>query len=195
MTLYKNLSCLSFNVSDEFRKELPKIDSITYTAKFYQELQSDQIDANANWFRHHFVGKPYHTFIGSLKQDLPINLPLIEIVTTATTASTKKSKSKLNSYFGSNTTDDNSLTNDSIGIISVIQERAKDFSGPGNGAAAILGSQYRVIIRSKEVGILNLMKYIKLTPLYSLNRLVTLFMNVWQKKPNLHLKQEVKVLN
>ncbi|KAG2204507.1 hypothetical protein INT46_000260 [Mucor plumbeus] len=150
LTLYKNLSCLSFNVSDEFRKELPKIDSITYTAKFYQELQSDQIDANANWFRHHFVGKPYHTFIGSLKQDLPINLPLIEIVTTATTASTKKSKSKLNSYFGSNTTDDNSLTNDSIGIISVIQERAKDFSGPGNGAAAILGSQYRVIIRSKE---------------------------------------------
>lgn len=153
LTLHKNVSCLSFNVSDGFKKESPKIDSMNYTAKYYQELQSDQIDANASWFRHHFVGKPYHTFIGSLKQDLPINLPLIE-TTTTTTTSTKKSKSKLNSYFGSNTTDDNSLANDSIGIISVIQERAKDFSGPGNGAAAILGSQYRIIIRSKEVNVL-----------------------------------------
>lgn len=122
------------------------------TAKYYQDLPSDQIDANASWFRHYFVGKPYHTFIGNLKQKVPANLPLIETTTTtATSASTKKSKSKLNSYFGSNSVDETPLANDSVGIISVIQERAKDFSGPGNGAAAILGSQYRIIIRSKEV--------------------------------------------
>lgn len=125
-----------------------------YTAKHYQELPSDQIDANASWFRRYFVGKPYHTFIGSLKQEAPANLPLIEttITTTTTSTHTKKSKSKLNSYFGSNNAaDETPLANDSVGIISVIQERAKDFSGPGNGAAAILGSQYRIIIRSKEV--------------------------------------------
>ncbi|GAN03978.1 hypothetical protein MAM1_0052d03434 [Mucor ambiguus] len=148
LTLYKNAPCLSFNVSDGFKKETTKIDSMMYTAKHYKELQSDQIDANASWFRHYFVGKPYHTFIGSLKQEAPANLPLIE--TTTTNTSTKKSKSKLNSYFGSNSADETPLANDSVGIISVIQERAKDFSGPGNGAAAILGSQYRIIIRSKE---------------------------------------------
>lgn len=152
MILYENASCLSFNVSDGFKKETSKIDSMTHTAKYYQELPSDQIDSNASWFRHYFVGKPYHTFIGSLKQEKPANLPLIETTTTTTNStSTKKSKSKLNSYFGSSTTDETTLANDSVGIISVIQERAKDFGGPGNGAAAILGSQYRIIIRSKEV--------------------------------------------
>ncbi|CAO3629217.1 unnamed protein product [Mucor fragilis] len=151
LTLYENAPCLSFNVSDGFKKETSKIDSMMCTAKYYQDLPSDQIDANASWFRHYFVGKPYHTFIGNLKQKVPANLPLIETTTTtATSASTKKSKSKLNSYFGSNSVDETPLANDSVGIISVIQERAKDFSGPGNGAAAILGSQYRIIIRSKE---------------------------------------------
>ncbi|OAD03272.1 hypothetical protein MUCCIDRAFT_162853 [Mucor lusitanicus CBS 277.49] len=153
LTLYENAPCLSLNVSDGFKKETPKIDSMMYTAKHYQELPSDQIDANASWFRRYFVGKPYHTFIGSLKQEAPANLPLIEttITTTTTSTHTKKSKSKLNSYFGSNNAaDETPLANDSVGIISVIQERAKDFSGPGNGAAAILGSQYRIIIRSKE---------------------------------------------
>ncbi|KAL7319157.1 hypothetical protein PS15m_002326 [Mucor circinelloides] len=153
LMLYENASCLSFNVSDGFKKETSKIDSMTHTAEYYQELPSDQIDSNASWFRHYFVGKPYHTFIGSLKQEKPANLPLIETSTTTTTTnstSTKKSKSKLNSYFGSSTTNETTLANDSVGIISVIQERAKDFGGPGNGAAAILGSQYRIIIRSKE---------------------------------------------
>ncbi|KAL9550474.1 hypothetical protein MBANPS3_004718 [Mucor bainieri] len=152
LTAYENAPCLSFNVSDGFKKETSRIDSMMYTAKHYQDLQSDQIDANASWFRHYFVGKPYHTFIGSLKQEAPANLPLIETTTTTTTTntSTRKSKSKLNSYFGSNPVDETPLANDSVGIISVIQERAKDFSGPGNGAAAILGSQYRIIIRSKE---------------------------------------------
>ncbi|KAF7727657.1 Rap/ran-GAP protein [Apophysomyces ossiformis] len=38
----------------------------------------------------------------------------------------------------------------SYGIISVVRERAKNFSGPGNAVAAVLGWQYRIIIRGQE---------------------------------------------
>lgn len=151
---------LSVQTADGFKKELPKVQPNKLTSKDYKDLKPDQIDNNADWFRHLFVGKPYHTFIGPLKQAKSTNLPLIEATTGATTKKKKQpvpkrrnSKSLLNSFLVG-ASGDLSLTdpeNQSIGIISVIQERAKDFSGPGNGAAAILGSQYRIIIRSKEV--------------------------------------------
>lgn len=144
-------------------------------------MKSDQIDENASWFRQHFVGKPYHTFIGSLETINNSNsLPLIDIITTKdrkrpstptnislNTANTntkpipkrRNSKSLLNSFLSSPSSSLNNNNNQppqpqqekNIGIISVIQERANDFSGPRNGAAAVLGSQYRIIIRSKEV--------------------------------------------
>lgn len=135
------------------------MESNKLSSKDYKDLKPDQIDDNATWFRHYFVGKPYHTFIGSLKQTKPTHLPLID--TTADTIKKKKhpvpkrrnSKSLLNNFLvgASGDLSLNDPENQSIGIISVIQERAKDFNGPGNGAAAILGSQYRIIIRSKEV--------------------------------------------
>ncbi|CEP17005.1 hypothetical protein [Parasitella parasitica] len=137
LSLHYGAPALSYNDSQGFRKELPKIDTIGHNAKYYQELKADQIDPTANWFRQYFVGKRYHTYIGNLKQDVQ------QIETNP--ANAKKSKSKINSYFKG----DDTLANDSLGIISVIQERAKEFSGPGNAAAAILGSQYRIIIRSK----------------------------------------------
>jgi hypothetical protein len=151
--LASNAPSLSIETADGFKKELPKVDST-------QDLKPDQIDDNATWFRHHFVGKPYHTFIGPLKK--PTKLPLIETTSESTTKKKKhpvpkrrNSKSLLNSFLvgASGDLSLNDPENQSIGIISVVQERAKDFSGPGNGAAAILGSQYRIIIRSKEVNI------------------------------------------
>ncbi|KAI8881369.1 hypothetical protein K501DRAFT_189170, partial [Backusella circina FSU 941] len=59
-------SCLTMNsdspflctTSDLFRKESPKIVLLEPDYEI-----SDQIDPHANWFRHHFVGKPYITLI------------------------------------------------------------------------------------------------------------------------------------
>lgn len=165
-----------------FKKEEPKVLSSIPTADEYETMKSDQIDENASWFRQHFVGKPYQTFIGSLQTINNSNsLPLIDIITTkdrkrpstptnislnTTNTNTKpipkrrNSKSLLNSFLSSPSSSSNNNNNNqppqpqqekNIGIISVIQERANDFSGPRNGAAAVLGSQYRIIIRSKEV--------------------------------------------
>lgn len=147
--------------TDTFKKEATKIFASTPTAQEYQTMKSDQIDENASWFRQYFVGKPYQTFIGSL-QPIPISkLPLIDVSNNDKKKSQpiprRNSKSLLNSFLSpssstaSNQQQQQVKQDKNIGIISVIQERANDFSGPRNGAAAILGSQYRIIIRSKEV--------------------------------------------
>lgn len=159
------------------------------TAKDYQSMKSDQIDENATWFRHNFVGKPYQTFIGSL-QPIVSRLPLIDIDKKKQPVPKRRnSKSLLTSFLSSSNIQQqqqqqqSEVNQSSIGIISVIQERAKDFSGPGNGAAAILGSQYRIIIRSKQVS--NNKITITLctnTIMISLNKPDSLFTNVWQKK-------------
>lgn len=124
------------------------------TANDYKTMKADQIDENATWFRHNFVGKPYQTFIGSL-QPIVSRLPLIDVDKKKQPVPKRRnSKSLLTSFLSSSNSQQQqqSETNQSsVGIISVIQERAKDFNGPGNGAAAILGSQYRIIIRSKQV--------------------------------------------
>lgn len=82
----------------------------------------EHIDKNASWFRRHFVGKGYVNLIGPLR-------------------STTSGRAKQHVH----------LDDGSYGIISVVRERAKDFCGPGNGAAAVLGAQFRIIIRGKEV--------------------------------------------
>lgn len=147
-------------------------------AQDYKSMKSDQIDENANWFRHHFVGKPYHTFIGSLQSSHVTKLPLIDVdknskvmknkATSSNIPKRRNSKSMLSSFLSSSPTSQQKelyqkpqqqqqqqtlaeQTASNIGIISVVQERAKDFGGPGNGAAGILGSQYRIIVRSREV--------------------------------------------
>lgn len=117
------------------------------------------MDENATWFRHHFVGKPYHTFIGSL-QPLLGKLPLIDIQPPLVEKKRKpvpkrrNSKSLLTSFLSSSSNHiqlpPDLTTQSSLGIISVIQERAMN-AGPGNNNASLLGSQYRIIIRSKEV--------------------------------------------
>jgi hypothetical protein len=141
------------------------------SAKDYQSMKLDQIDENANWFRHHFVGKPYQTFIGSLQSSNITKLPLVDTDKSKnkkqnSTPKRRNSKSMISSFLSSSNVHQQTQqqqqfqhqqqqildqSSSTVGIISVVQERAKDFSGPGNGAAAILGSQYRIIIRSREV--------------------------------------------
>lgn len=181
ISLWTKSPSLNNSTTDVFKKEEPKVLSSIPTADEYETMKSDQIDENASWFRQHFVGKPYQTFIGSLQTINNSNsLPLIDIITTkdrkrpstptnisfnTTNTNTKpipkrrNSKSLLNSFLSSPSSSSNNNNNNqppqpqqekNIGIISVIQERANDFSGPRNGAAAVLGSQYRIIIRSKE---------------------------------------------
>ncbi|KAG2195411.1 hypothetical protein INT47_002850 [Mucor saturninus] len=151
--LSSKLPSLSNCTTDHFRKEIPKVMTSSITADDYKSMKSDQIDENATWFRHNFVGKPYQTFIGSL-QPIVSRLPLIDVDKKKQPVPKRRnSKSLLTSFLSSSTSHQPQSEvshQSSIGIISVIQERAKDFSGPGNGAAAILGSQYRIIIRSKQ---------------------------------------------
>ncbi|KAI8063068.1 hypothetical protein BDF21DRAFT_428612 [Thamnidium elegans] len=153
LQLSKDLPSLSQTSTDGFKKEANQVMVNGFsTAQEYQEMKSDQMDENASWFRHHFVGKPYHTFIGSL-QPLVGKLPLIDTDKKKKPEPKRRnSKSLLNSFLSSSNVQQQQpeVNQSSLGIISVIQERAKDFSGPGNGAASILGSQYRIIIRSKE---------------------------------------------
>ncbi|KAI9487728.1 MAG: hypothetical protein EXX96DRAFT_554441 [Benjaminiella poitrasii] len=154
---------LSIDSLDGFKKELPKVGCSKMTSKDYHELKSDQIDENATWFRCYFVGKPYVTFIGYVNPDAQTSLTLTDPATTTQPSSNvaqrkkkpvskrRNSKSIINAFLNGH----GSVAEDSEGsldgvIISVIQERAKDFSGPGNVAASILGSQYRIIVRSKE---------------------------------------------
>ncbi|GAA5795314.1 hypothetical protein HPULCUR_000670 [Helicostylum pulchrum] len=159
LQLSKEMPSLSQTTTDAFKKEANRVmvNGLS-SAQEYQEKKSDQMDENATWFRHHFVGKPYHTFIGSL-QPLLGKLPLIDTDKKKKPVPKRRnSKSLLNSFLSSSSTSIQQqqqqlpaeVNQSSLGIISVIQERAKDFGGPGNGAASILGSQYRIIIRSKE---------------------------------------------
>lgn len=70
---------------------------------FPAKLPPEHLDLQTRWFRRHFVGKAYATFIGPNH------------------------------------------------IISVVREEAREFCGPGNAAAKILGQQYRIIIRTSKV--------------------------------------------
>lgn len=214
---------LNNSTSDVFKKEEPKVLSLNPTAGEYETMKSDQIDDNASWFRQHFVGKPYQTFIGSLQTVANSNsLPLIDIITTKdrkrpstptnislnTNTNTKpipkrrNSKSLLNSFLSSPSSSHNNpppqpQQEKNIGIISVIQERANDFSGPRNGAAAVLGSQYRIIIRSKEVSCFKTVcrQFIYFFFLiYSLIKQDVSFMNIWQKKHKLSWSLGEKVI-
>jgi len=70
---------------------------------FPSKVPSEHLDLQTRWFRRHFVGKAYATFVGPNH------------------------------------------------IISVVREEAREFCGPGNAAAKILGQQYRIIIRTSKV--------------------------------------------
>jgi hypothetical protein len=70
---------------------------------FPARLPPEHLDLQTRWFRRHFVGKAYATFVGPNH------------------------------------------------IISVVREEAREFCGPGNAAAKILGQQYRIIIRASKV--------------------------------------------
>jgi hypothetical protein len=70
---------------------------------FPAKLPTDHLDLQTRWFRRHFVGKAYATFVGQNH------------------------------------------------IISVVREEAREFCGPGNAAAKLLGQQYRIIIRTNKV--------------------------------------------
>ncbi|KAG2179972.1 hypothetical protein INT43_003759 [Umbelopsis isabellina] len=70
---------------------------------FPARLPTDHLDLQTRWFRRHFVGKAYATFVGSNH------------------------------------------------IISVVREEAREFCGPGNAAAKLLGQQYRIIIRTNKL--------------------------------------------
>ncbi|KAI8971612.1 hypothetical protein BDF20DRAFT_688664 [Mycotypha africana] len=132
----------------------------------YCDYIPDKIDPDATWFRYHFVGKPYRTFIGVMH-----NADNNSIMSSDTIASDKKVGRKLsaskNKSSGDNSSRSSSLSNDnnndqyrnhindtedssSMAIVSVIQERARDFAGLGNSAASILGTQYRIIVRTKK---------------------------------------------
>ncbi|CAM0139563.1 unnamed protein product [Umbelopsis sp. WA50703] len=70
---------------------------------FPAKLPTDHLDLQTRWFRRHFVGKAYATFVGQNH------------------------------------------------IISVVREEAREFCGPGNAAAKLLGQQYRIIIRTNKL--------------------------------------------
>lgn len=118
---------------DGFTKELPKVlldDEVDH--KLLDQLDLD----TCTWFRHFFVGKPYHTFIGSLNQSSSsaVSLPLIE-------PNSSGPKRRIHSFLNTNTTNNNTQQ-EHFGIISVIEERVTEST-----------NQYRIIIRSKKVKI------------------------------------------
>ncbi|KAI8372754.1 uncharacterized protein BYT42DRAFT_44626 [Radiomyces spectabilis] len=106
----------------------------------YASMWPSHMDTKAHWFRHHFIGKPYFTYIGPLssKQDGSSSRG------TRPSSGTKSGVSSTGAIPTAGQGDENET------IITIVQERAKDFGGPGNAAASVLGSQYRIIIRSKN---------------------------------------------
>lgn len=128
--------CCEVDTNSGFSKELPKVlNSVNYSN---EHKLLDQLDLDiCTWFRHYFVGKPYHTFIGPLRH--PSSSSLLPSLDTPT-PKRRNSKSFIHSFL--NNSPQQSLdTQDHIGIISVIEERATDSNT----------NQYRIIIRSKQV--------------------------------------------
>ncbi|KAG0178214.1 Rap/ran-GAP protein [Apophysomyces sp. BC1021] len=121
-TICKIPKAMSYVHPGDYKTESPKILPRRSGPSQYQSMWPEHIDSKASWFRRHFVGKGYVNLIGPLRS-----------------ATNTRAKQPALSDDGS------------YGIISVVRERAKDFCGPGNGAAAVLGSQYRIIIRGREV--------------------------------------------
>lgn len=128
LTLSKETPCLCEPDIEGFTKELPKLNTVEH--KLVDQLDLD----TCTWFRHYFVGKPYHTFIGPLNHPSP--LPLLE---PTSGPKRRNSKSFIHSFL--NNSPQSSLdVQDHIGIISVIEERVTENT-----------NQYRIIIRSKQV--------------------------------------------
>ncbi|KAI8356612.1 hypothetical protein EDC96DRAFT_259690 [Choanephora cucurbitarum] len=69
LKLVESFPNLSSHSIDDFKKETPKLGMAPLSASHYRGLEPDQIDQKATWFRHHFVGKPYLTLIGSFDQE------------------------------------------------------------------------------------------------------------------------------
>lgn len=143
MEAYKSSPQLSFDEIEGFARESPHITPTKPTAQYYADLTPDQIDIEeAAWFREHFVGNNYITLIGSMKPPMyQHNLPLIE------PEKRRNSKSLIHSILSNPPPPD---PHDPFGFISVLEETSKDEN------SAIVGIQYRIIIRNKDVNIMHL---------------------------------------
>ncbi|RCI03976.1 Rap/ran-GAP protein, partial [Rhizopus stolonifer] len=150
-----SLSCADI---DGFKKETPKIDWTRLSSEDYKKAKPDQINMNATWFRHYFVGKPYYTFIGPLNEPSgDSGIAIEDKKKLQPLPKRRNSKSLINTFLSSSHDLSDAYANSQDlnrfnGIISVIQERTKssNISKNSNSAGPFVESQYRVIIRSKE---------------------------------------------
>ncbi|OBZ80314.1 hypothetical protein A0J61_11637, partial [Choanephora cucurbitarum] len=110
------------------------------------------------WFRHHFVGKPYLTLIGSFDQERSTSTEHIEGGLTKkkrqSLTRSRNSKTLMSAFLNSShdlssLSTSNQTAEQSVGIISIIHERTKVVrnSVPISPQS---GSQYRIIVRSNK---------------------------------------------
>lgn len=140
--MYKSSPQLTLDDIEGFTKDAPYITPLKSTAEDYINLLPDQLDLEESaWFREHFAGNNYITLIGSMRPSM-YQLPLIDL------EKRRNSKSFIHSILSTTPPSPHPVDlQEPIGIISVLEEVSKDHN------STITGTQYRIIIRHKNVTI------------------------------------------